>query len=172
MKGSFIKIILEFIGSSDSLIPDLFRRESMHYKDLRMQGLDPNKIYKGFYNLKRRGLVNKYGDTYKFTNKGLSWLRNSSLRYFKLKTKKWDKKWRIVIFDIPSEFHKNRIYLRKKLLNLGFFPLQKSVYVYPYPCEEELGYICQKLKIGDYVDIIQADTVGFKEEEIKKFFNL
>ena len=50
--------------------------------------------------------------------------------------------------------------------------IQKSVFVIPYPCDEELGDICQDLKITDYVDVIVADSIGLKEREIRKFFEL
>ena len=41
---------------------------------------------------------------------------------------KWDGKWRIVIFDIPEKFKKAREALRRKLKDLGFLELQKSVF--------------------------------------------
>ena len=50
--------------------------------------------------------------------------------------------------------------------------LQKSVFVMPYECREELGYICNELKVSNYVDVISADSVGFKEKEIRELFNL
>ena len=86
--------------------------------------------------------------------------------------KKWDRKWRIVIFDIPEELHKNRNSFRAKIKNLGFYMLQRSVFVFPYPCEEELNELCSRLNISDYVDVIRADSIGFKEKEIKKYFDI
>lgn len=55
------------------------------------------------------------------------------------KPNKWDKKWRIIIFDIPEGQRRiARDALRNKLKKLGFYLIQKSVWVYPYPCEKEI----------------------------------
>ena len=171
--GEFIIKFLEAVRDTASAINSLMIRESWHRKDLRMGGFDPDKIYSGFKNLERRGIISTLdGKSYKFTEKGKRWHKVSSIKYFASKYKKWDRKWRIVIFDIPQELHKNRNYFRAKIKSLGFCMLQKSVFVIPYPCEEELGYICRNLKISDYVDVIKADSIGSKEEEMKKYFKI
>jgi len=54
------------------------------------------------------------------------------------KPKKWDKKWRVIIFDIPVASRMIRDAFRRKLKEFGFQPLQKSVWVYPYSCQEEI----------------------------------
>lgn len=151
----------------------LFARESWHYKDLRITGLDPDVIYRRTNNLRYRGILKGAGvGRFKFTEKGTLWLEKSSRRYFRSQNKKWDKKWRVVIFDIPQDLHTARVRLRRRLKNLGLHMLQKSVFVFPYPLEEELGYICKQLEISDYVDVILAEQIGFKEKELKFFFNL
>lgn len=52
------------------------------------------------------------------------------------KPKKWDGKWRVIIFDIHEYRKRTRNELRNELINLGFLKLQNSVWVYPYNCEE------------------------------------
>ncbi len=172
MKSEFIKDLIDFLKKSPKLINDLLVYESMARKTLRMGGYDPDKIYNGFRNLQTRGLVKREGLGFRFTAKGKEWYRGSLFKYYKIKNQKWDRKWRIVIFDIPQELHKERVRLRAKLKLLGFYMLQKSVFVFPFPCEEELAHICEKLSIADYIDIIKADSVGFHEKEIKRFFNI
>src|SRR3989338_118105 len=55
------------------------------------------------------------------------------------KPKIWDGKWRIVIFDIPeNERRRMRDAMRQKLQKIGFYQMQKSVWVFPYPCEKEI----------------------------------
>ncbi len=54
------------------------------------------------------------------------------------KPKKWDKKWRVAIFDIPVSSGIIRDVFRRKLKEFGFYSLQKSIWVYPYPCQEEI----------------------------------
>ena len=84
----------------------------------------------------------------------------------------WDRKWRIIIFDIPQELHRERIKFRRKLKSMGFFMLQKSVFVFPYPCNEEITDLSNILGVTDYVDIIIAESPGLKEQELLKIFNL
>ena len=146
--------------------------KGFRYSDFNRYEHNTNKKYFGFKNLEQRGLIkSKDKNSFIFTKNGREWLNKSHIRYFKNKGE-WDKKWRVLIFDIPQELHKNRIQLRRKLKSLGFVMLQKSVFVFPYPCHEEVGDICKKLCVSDYVDIILAESIGFKEKEVLKTFNL
>lgn len=85
--------------------------------------------------------------------------------------KKWDGWWHIVIFDIPERFKIAREAIRQKLQNLGFFQIQKSIFVIPYPCEKEINFIRQLFGLEDQVRIIRADYFQ-GEQAAKKFFNL
>jgi CRISPR-associated endonuclease Cas2 len=51
---------------------------------------------------------------------------------------KWDGRWRLIIFDIPEKKRIKRESFRGKLKEMGFRRLQKSIWVYPYPCEKEV----------------------------------
>lgn len=63
----------------------------------------------------------------------------------------WDGLWHIVIFDIPEKYKTARLSLRDKLLSLGFFQCQKSVYIHPFSCEDEVDFISNFFEIGRYV---------------------
>ncbi len=168
----FIIKLLEVLGNFNKEFIPIFSRESWYYKDLRLGGFDPDKIYHNLGNLRFRGILEGRDGNFKFTKKGIEWAMNSAKRYFQLRYKNWDHKWRVIIFDIPQELHRERIKFRRKLKLLGCHMLQKSVFIFPYPCEEELSDIATQLKVSDYIDIIVADNAGFKEAEIKKLFNL
>lgn len=64
---------------------------------------------------------------------------------------RWDGRWHIVIFDIPEKYKMARISLRDKLLGLNFFQYQKSVYIYPYPCRNEVDFIVEFFEVRRYV---------------------
>ena len=72
----------------------------------------------------------------------------------------------------PQELHKERVKFRLRLKSLGFVALQKSVFVFPYSCDEEIGDIARNLGVDSYVDIIMAESVGSREDEFLKIFNL
>lgn len=63
----------------------------------------------------------------------------------------WDGLWHIVIFDIPEKYKIARLSLRDKLLALGFFQCQKSVYIHPFSCEDEVDFISNFFEVGRYV---------------------
>ncbi len=79
-----------------------------------------------------------------------------ALRYNleKLKIKKpikWDGLWRVVIFDIPEHLKQGRDALAFKLKQIGFYPLQKSVFIYPYECKNEIDFIVEIFNLRSYI---------------------
>lgn len=68
----------------------------------------------------------------------------------------WDKRWRFVLFDIPEKKRVGRNALREKLVELGFKEWQRSVFVYPYPCEKEIDFIIEVFDLRPYVRYAEA----------------
>jgi DNA-binding transcriptional regulator PaaX len=88
-----------------------------------------------------------------------------------IKRENWDGKWRIVIFDIPEKIKKARDALREKLKELGFYELQKSVFVFPYECRDEIEFIIEFFNLRKYVRIGILESVD-NELHLKKIFKL
>jgi len=89
------------------------------------------------------------------------------------KSKLWDGKWRIVIFDIPERFRNGRIALSRKLKELGFYSLQKSVFVFPYECENEIDFIREFFDVKKFVILLYSLTLGdYHDLILKKHFDL
>jgi len=72
------------------------------------------------------------------------------------KPRLWDRKWRLVIFDIPESKRRARDALREALNRLGFLQLQKSVWVHPFPCENEIDFIAQVFDVDQYLFLAEA----------------
>ncbi|MCR4328699.1 MAG: hypothetical protein NUV53_04285 [Patescibacteria group bacterium] len=72
---------------------------------------------------------------------------------------RWDKKWRIVCFDIPKEQKRARDALRSHLLRLGFYPFQKSIFIFPYSCNDELDFLIEIYEVRAYVRQIVAEEI-------------
>ncbi len=83
----------------------------------------------------------------------------------------WDRKWRIVIFDIPEDEREKRDALRQHLTRFGFYKLQQSVAVYPFDCRNEIDFIIELLDIRKYVRFIVAESID-NEADVKRFFKL
>ncbi len=87
-----------------------------------------------------------------------------------IKPKKWDGKWRIVIFDIPENDRVFRDILRKHLYTLEFKQLQQSVFVSPYPCEKTILDLVRLYNAGKYVRVITASDIDNASDLKKHFF--
>lgn len=92
------------------------------------------------------------------TKKGLKKVEN--LLPIGLKQKrKWDKKWRILIYDIPETRRINRDSLRKKVYAIGFGKLQKSVYISPFPIENDLMDFLEKNNLKENAIFLISETI-------------
>ncbi len=106
------------------------------------------------------------------TKKGEELLDRYEMEEIKIpKPKKWDGKYRLVIFDIKEGKRKIRDDLRRWLEQLGFFKLQNSVWVYPYECREVVILLKSRLGVGAEVLYLTVDNVedGYK---LRKVFGL
>ncbi len=64
---------------------------------------------------------------------------------------KWDNHWRLVFFDVPEKKRKIRDAIRDKLRDLGFYEFQHSVFIFPYPCRDEINFTIEVLDARPYV---------------------
>ncbi len=115
--------------------------------------------------------VNEKG-SYELTPKGLDHAERMYAIYeVKKKPKRWDGRWRIVMFDIWERRRPVRDQLRRLLERIGFVQLQRSVWVYPYDCEEVIALIRTELKAGTGVQYFVADGLE-GDTTLKSTFNL
>lgn len=110
------------------------------------------------------------------TNKGRKRLREFSLEAITLKKpKKWDQKWRICMFDIPAypkKYNLAREALRNKIKELGFFQVQKSVWVYPYECEDEILFIAEMFEVQPYIEMLTVEKFLHENLLLRHFSKL
>ncbi len=107
----------------------------------------------------------------KITDKGKKLLLKSRAEKMKIQeTKKWDGIWRIVIFDIPRKHNSMRELLRDRLKKMGMYPLQESVFVCPYPCQEEVGFWTSLYFASSFVRFIEARSIS-NDRDVRGFFD-
>ncbi len=87
------------------------------------------------------------------------------------KPKHWDYLWRLVIFDIPEEKRQGRRALAAKLKELGFYPLQKSVFIHPFECQNEIDFIVELFNFKPYVRRFSGKETDI-ELDLRNRFNL
>ncbi len=88
-----------------------------------------------------------------------------------LPPKSWDKKWRLVIFDVPEKYKQLRDLFRMRLKQVGLYQLQKSVYVSPYPCFDEIEFLREIYGVAFTVRYILAERIE-EDAFLKHHFRL
>ena len=110
--------------------------------------------------LSQKGLVTFKNGYYSHTAQGERVLNDWRLSRYKINhPKKWDKKWRVIISDVPEKKKRVREQARKILVAAGFKRLQDSVWVYPYDCEDVIGLMKIDLGIGKYLLYLIVDQI-------------
>ncbi|MFH0936681.1 MAG: hypothetical protein V1808_00080 [Candidatus Daviesbacteria bacterium] len=141
-----------------------------------LQKVDVARINQELKRLHKRGLVEiikrKNGiTTIKLTKEGKKKLARYKIDQLQIeKPKEWDGKWRIVIFDIPITKNSSREMFRRKMKNLGFYKLQNSVFVHPYPCFEMVQYLRNYFGVKTEVEYLEVEKLESQNKLIAHFF--
>ncbi|MCX6718034.1 MAG: hypothetical protein NTY81_00320 [Candidatus Staskawiczbacteria bacterium] len=135
--------------------------------------LDKKELREGINYLYRLNFVGKKENnnftSILLTKKGKLMALNYKLGNIKNKSAKWDGKWRMVAFDVPERYTNGRNALRSKLKEIGFRELQKSVFVAPYDCKEEIEMLVNLFDLGKYVRFGVLDFID-NEKYLKRIF--
>lgn len=181
--GSVVRIILGVIGVAGVLgvgmvAPGVFQAVKIFrgYERLVARRYQiPSYIRRTMKSLERRGMVRivvKNGETRAYlTDKGQQELLKYQLREKRLQGGRWDKKWRIVIFDIAEKRRYARDRIRIDMKTFGFEKLQDSVWVYPYECEEVITLLKTQYKVGKELVYIVASDIE-NDVRLRKVFKL
>lgn len=134
------------------------------------------KITQAFSGLRRYKFVRHTKEhkknIYSLTPKGEARLRDIVIDEIEIKNlKNWDGKWRLVMYDLPIRFKKARNAFRWKLKDLGFYQFQKSVWVYPYPCKEEILFVTDFFGVRKHIEILEVTKI-LDDRKLKAHFGL
>jgi DNA-binding transcriptional regulator PaaX len=120
--------------------------------------IDPNprkaayKMDRALRSLAHAGKVQKTKEGYRLTSKGeLELARRKFEQYQFPELKKWDKKWRVICFDIPEKYKRVRYVIQGKLVEVGCYRLQDSVFVTPQRCGELLKLMHEAFSLQKHV---------------------
>ncbi|MDO8566559.1 MAG: hypothetical protein Q7R58_00200 [bacterium] len=87
------------------------------------------------------------------------------------KKKRWNGRWRVIIFDIPERRRRTRDRLRNIMQETGFVHLQDSVWVFPYDCEDFMSLLKAELKIGAAVLYMVVEQIE-NDKHLRAHFGL
>lgn len=124
--------------------------------------------------LKNMGHVEKIKNDeeifYTITEKG-EYFFDEVLKVLKTRST-WDKKWRLVMFEIPETNRALRDKLRRNLSALGLGILQAGVWISPQPIVDEIKEIDKKLDLGTQMKYFEvAATPNLNQQIINKAWN-
>ncbi|MDP1690081.1 MAG: hypothetical protein Q8L52_02665 [bacterium] len=136
------------------------------------------RISQAINRLRERGLIERVntgkGVALRLTTKGVRFsetIEEEEKQYEIKKPRRWDNKWRIVIFDIWERRRAVRDRLRTLLKRNSFVKIQNSVWVYPYDCEELFVFLRTNLRLGKGILYIVAEEIE-NDSSLRKHFGL
>lgn len=130
------------------------------------------KLIRSFYYLKSNGYIDykkSKGRWYVFlTKKGKKTAKFLSVSTIMVpKASNWDGKYWEVAADIPTrEFRRGADSLRKTLKQLNFYPLQRTMWFYPFDPREQLDFIVKSFDIGRFVTVMRVDHLDPADEKV------
>jgi len=144
---------------------------------MKQKAYEKKRFYNAFYKLRKQGYVKmEYRGKQLYislTKEGRKWAGKYQIDDLKIKKpRKWDKKWRLLIFDIKDKQKVKREALRGKLKELGFYQLQKSVWICPYEFHKEADILRSFFGFNqEEMNIITASNIE-NDRKAKIFFNI
>ena len=156
-----------------------FAPEAVLVKRLGLESAPPayRRMRQAFRRLEQKGLLTcertESGWRAKLTPRGkeLGTRIEEAERIRMPKPKRWDGKWRIVIFDVWERRRDVRDKLRRALIKAGFKRIQDSVWVSPYDCEELIVFLRIELRLGEGVLYLVAEGIE-NDIELRQLFSL
>ncbi|MBI2009449.1 CRISPR-associated endonuclease Cas2 [Candidatus Saccharibacteria bacterium] len=141
---------------------DIFLR-----KNSKIKIFDNQKI---FYELKRQGLVHvsqfSNETTFTLTPAGVYRLQRHIIEALKIpRPKKWNMRWRLITYDVPNKQSRQRACFTARLSSLGFYMLQRSVWVHPFPCFDQVQQIASHFNVLRYCVFLEVSKIDRHSEQ-------
>ncbi len=141
--------------------PDFYKVRDIYweqYKDKKKKERFTDMVR----NLKNRGYLNvkdlKNRKALMITPKGIYKIFNIELKT-NYQNRRPDKKWQMVLFDIPEKLRKNRDLFRKQLKCLGYQNLQKSIWICPYDVLKPTQQLIKNYKLDRFVRLLLVEEI-------------
>jgi len=137
------------------------------------------KVLRTFYYLKAKGAIEiRRGGTegqYEIflTRRGRKMVKELRLETLSIKRPgSWDGKFWQVAADIPTkDYRRGADALRSKLREMKFYPLQRTLWFYPYDPRVELQFIAQMYGIAPFVTVMKIEETDPSDGKVlNRFF--
>ena len=161
--------LLENLFGKDKLrfssnVVGIIKNKNVSYSKLNIPGVTHKSAVNSLHYLRRKKIIEyrEIGNKIKIilTEDG-----KKKILYYKIddldikEPQKWDSKWHIVAFDIPEKHKSARNALADKMRELGLVLFQKSLWIYPFYCKDEIDFVAEVFNIGKYVHYIIVESI-------------
>jgi hypothetical protein len=123
---------------------------------------------RAFYYLKERGYIKIF-----LTKLGRKKIQELDYQAMQVpRPGRWNGKWWQVAADIPTAEHKRDADIfRDKLRAMGFFPLQRTLWFYPYDPREQVETVAERCGIENFVTVMEVSRLDSDDEaKMRDFF--
>ncbi len=175
--GAGVLVGILFAAPQAGIIFKAFRFGKREYDPDQWKHFNPSYLKRSLSRLQRQKLVEITQEpdgtrAVTITKGGRRRLLKYALETLAIPTPKaWDGKWRLVIYDVAKPKRKLRDVFREMLKGLGFYMLQESVWLYPYPCEKEVTFLREYYGVGNEVVYVVAIKLE-DDSPYQTYFNL
>lgn len=170
-QNTFVSGLMFFIYESTKLLPIPF--ETPYQWSKRTLNCSRQNYYANIFNLTKRGAlktISKNGKKFiQLTQKGQLEVLLAKAKIEQ--AKKWDGKWRVIIYDIPEDARPQRNIFRALLKQNNFIKLQASVFISPYALNRDAIEYLKVSGLIKYIRIIRSDGID-SDRDLRKSFSL
>lgn len=172
-----LNAILEIIGSrglSGVSAPGSSLLEALENLDVFTENIAPADRRALTANLRRQNIVEitKQDGRYLLqpSVKGIHRLQRAQIANLTVRPQRqWDSTWRMISYDIPARYSKERRLFTAELHRLGFTPLKDSTWFHPYPCFDVVSELIAYCGLTSYVMV--AEIVRLDEGSLRKLYH-
>lgn len=154
----------------DSFFPRQYSFSRPYRKLLGLETVEwpkRNTFFENLRRLEKQGIIEKKKNILTLSRVGQSLIRKI-INKKKTLSRKWDSKYRLVIFDIPENKKWSRNWLREELYLFQYIQLQKSVFIGKHPLSQDIIKDIRKFGIEKYVNYLLVDKL-YDTSRLKSF---
>lgn len=68
----------------------------------------------------------------------------------------WDHLWRVVMFDVPAQYSRQRALFTRELRRMEFEMVQQSVWTHPHPCFDVISELAVYCNLQRYITLCEV----------------
>jgi DNA-binding transcriptional regulator PaaX len=97
---------------------------------------------------------------FQLTVKGIHRLQRQQIDKLRVSPQRsWDHLWRVVMFDVPAQYSRQRALFTRELKRMGFEMIQQSVWTHPHPCFDVISELAVYCNLQRYITLCEVTRI-------------